>query len=177
MKNLIHTIWIESVGILFNLTYTLLYFFESSWCWLFAILGACIYLYLCFTKQLFGESFLQICYVGGAFLAWLAPNFTVDINNRTWPFHILILFITLSLWIISGFIFKKQKGRFPFLDAFILTFSLAGTFYQLTYDPLNWWYFLITNLLSIYTYWQSGLKTSIILYLVYAAISLAGILH
>jgi nicotinamide riboside transporter PnuC len=115
--------------------------------------------------------------VGGAFLAWLAPNFTVDINNRTWPFHLLILFITLSLWIISGFIVKKQKGRFPFLDAFILTFSLAGTFYQLTYDPLNWWYFLITNLLSIYTYWQSGLKTSIILYLVYAAISLAGILH
>jgi nicotinamide mononucleotide transporter len=167
----------EFLGILSNLTYTILYFYESSWCWPFAILGAIIYLYLCFAKKLFGESLLQIFYVAGAMLAWINPNFTLNLNTRTPNFHLLILFLTCSIWIFTAFLFRSKKGSYPFLDAFILTFSLAGTFYQLTFDPLNWWYFLLTNVFSIYTYWRSGLKASVILYLIYASISLAGILR
>lgn len=177
MKIRIHTKLWESAGILINLAYAILYLFDSALCWPFAIAGAAVYLNLCFTKKLFGESILQLFYICGALLAWTMPNYTINLNTRTVSFHILVLLITFACWIIIAILFKKQKGRLPFLDAFILTFSLAGTFYQLTYDPLNWWYFLITNSLSIFTFWKSGLKASIVLYLIYAGISLAGILR
>jgi nicotinamide riboside transporter PnuC len=165
----------EFLGILFNLTYSVLYLLEIQWCWLFAILGGIFYFILCLKSKLIGESILQLIYIFGAALVWCWPNSHFETNYTGTAYHLFVLAISLVIWGISFTIFKNRKGNLPVLDSFIFSFAITGTYYQLMYDPINWYYFICVNLLSIYTFWKSGMKFSILLYLTYIVLCIIGI--
>jgi nicotinamide mononucleotide transporter len=167
----------EILAILTSLAYTVLYLLESAWCWPLAIIGSAIYFYLCRKANLQGESWLQLFYVGFAVYGWI--NTTVAFQHPVWKtsHHILFLFGAIVLWQLLFLVLKKRNSALPQLDAFVLAFALAGTVLQILYIESNWYYFILVNVASIYTYWNRGMKKSVILYLVYLGLSVYGIIH
>jgi nicotinamide mononucleotide transporter len=168
---------LEITAVLSNLAYTLLYLNESTWAWPCAILGAVAYFLLCKKNNLIGESWLQILYVGAAIFGWWAP-----LNNFQSPFHSWAMQIglfagSIIAWIIAKTLLQKRQTSFPWLDSFALIFGITGTLLQVAYSPMNWYYFLLVNLVSMYTYWNKGMKLSILLYVVYFLLSLQGIYY
>lgn len=167
----------EILAILSSLAYTILYLLESAWCWPLAILGSAIYFYLCRKANLQGESWLQLFYVGFAVFGWMNSNSSFE--HPAWDFkrHLLYLFGSIILWQLFFLILKKRNSALPQLDAFVLAFALAGTILQILYIESNWYYFIAVNSISIYTYWNRGLKKSIALYIVYLGLSIYGIIQ
>lgn len=160
-----------------NLAYTLLYLGESQWAWLFAILGALAYFILCKTHNLVGESWLQLFYLLAALLGWWAPLSNFDSHFDTLQLHLVILFSTLAIWMLAKKILVGRKTSFPWLDSFALIFGITGTLLQVLYSPINWYYFILVNGVSAYTYWNKGMKLSLILYIIYSLLSLQGIYY
>jgi nicotinamide riboside transporter PnuC len=74
-------------------------------------------------------------------------------------------------------VLKKRNSALPQLDSFVLALALAGTVLQILYIEMNWYYFILVNLVSIYTYWNRGMKKSVLLYLIYLGLSVYGIIQ
>ena len=166
---------LEILAILLSLTYTILYLLESWWCWPFAIVGSAVYFYLCRKANLQGESWLQLFYVGFAVYGWIAPNTSFQDPNWNWNLHLYFALGSIALWQILAIILKKRNSALPQLDSFVLALALAGTVLQILYIELNWYYFILVDLVSIYTYWNRGMKKSVLLYLIYLGLSVYGI--
>lgn len=164
----------EILAILSSLAYTVLYLLESAWCWPLAILGSGIYFHLCRKANLQGESWLQLFYVGFAVFGWLNTESAFQNAHWTITSHLAFLFGTIVVWLLLFLFLKKRKSALPQLDAFVLAFALAGTVLQIFFVETNWYYFIAVNAVSIYTYWNRGMKKSIVLYLVYLALSIYG---
>jgi len=165
----------EILAILTSLAYTILYLLESAWCWPLAIVGSGIYFYLCRKANLQGESWLQLFYVGFAVFGWIAPNNSFQDPNWNWSLHVYFGLATIVLWQILAVVLKKRNSALPQLDSFVLALALAGTVLQILFIELNWYYFILVNLASIYTYWSRGMKKSVILYVIYLGLSVYGI--
>ena len=54
---------IESVAVLFSIIYVILATKQNIWCWGFAGISVILYIYICFTSQLFAEAGLQVFYL------------------------------------------------------------------------------------------------------------------
>jgi nicotinamide mononucleotide transporter len=167
----------EILAILSSLAYTILYFLESAWCWPLAILGSAIYFYLCRKANLQGESWLQLFYVGFAVFGWMNSKPSFDHPQWDTKQHLLFLLGSILLWQLLFLVLKKRNSALPQLDAFVLAFALAGTILQILYIESNWYYFIAVNSISIYTYWNRGLKKSIALYIAYLGLSIYGIIQ
>lgn len=169
--------FLEIFAIASNLAYTLLYLSESNWAWLCAILGALAYFWLCKSYNLVGESWLQIFYLAAALFGWWAPVSNFDSHFDSLKLHLVILGGTVLLWLVAKRVLVGRKTSFPWLDSFALVFGITGTVLQVLYSPVNWYYFLLVNGVSAYTYWNKGMKLSLILYLIYFLLSLQGIFY
>ena len=168
---------LEILAILSSLAYTVFYLMEWSLCWPFAIVGSLLYFYLCRKANLQGESWLQLFYVGFAAYGWIAPNISFQDPNWHWNLHLYFALGSIVLWQILAVILKKRDSALPQLDSFVLALALSGTVLQILYIEMNWYYFILVNLVSIYTYWNRGMKKSILLYLIYLGLSVYGIIQ
>jgi nicotinamide mononucleotide transporter len=167
----------EILAILASLAYTIFYLIESAWCWPFAIFGSAIYFYLCRKANLQGESWLQLFYVGFAVFGWLNSSNVFEHPEWNSKHHLLFFLAAIIFWQLCFLILKKRKSALPQLDSLVFAFAIMGTVLQIFYVEMNWFYFLVVNTVSIYTYWTRGLKKSIGLYIVYLGLSIYGIIQ
>lgn len=165
---------LEILAIALGLAYTILYIKEIQYCFVFAILGAGIYTYLCFKRKIFAESFLQVFYIFTAFYGWYNWG-EFNENSYTLFTQLLFLGITMLVTISVGFFLKiKTESKLPFMDAFTTVFSLTGTWLMVNFIHETWLYFIVINTISMFLYYQRGMKLSVFLYAFYVYLSIAG---
>ena len=84
---------IESLAVFFSIIYVILAARQNIWCWASAIISVSLYIYICYTAQLFAETGLQIFYLLMAFgyYNWNKKESSLKITE--WPIkkHLLIL--------------------------------------------------------------------------------------
>ena len=173
-KNKFQLIIIEALAVIFGLLYTILYIKQVEYCFLFAIVGAILYAYLCYKKQIFAEAFLQLFYIVTGIYGWLnwgeyGQN-SFEISTNLVFFGIAVLG-TIGL----GFLLKnKTKSKLPFLDSFTTVFSLVGTWLMVNFIHEMWLYFIAINFVSMFLYFFRGMKLSVFMYAFYVYLSLSG---
>lgn len=165
---------LEVLAVIFGLLYTILYLKEIEYCFVFAVLGAILYAYLCYKKQIFAEFFLQLFYILTAVYGYL--NWGEYGNNSYALSTNLIFFGIASLGtLLLGFILrKKTESKLPFLDSFTTVFSLVGTWLMVNFIHEMWLYFIAINFVSMFLYYFRGMKFSVVMYAFYVYLSLAG---
>lgn len=165
---------LEFLAITFGLLYTILYIQEVKYCFVFAVLGAFLYAYLCYIKQIFAEVFLQIFYIFTALYGWV--NWGEYGENSISAFaHTIVLIGTIVAFLVVGYFLKQRlQPKLPYLDSFTTVFSITGTLLMVNFIHATWLYLLAINVVSIFLYYQRGMKMSIILYAFYVYLSLAG---
>lgn len=169
---------LEVLAVISSLLYTILLSYESIWSWLFAILASIFFSILCFRRKIYAELALQGFYFATAvygYLNWGAEFKTLpplDLNIHLYIIAASILLIGISGYALSHF----TDSKLPYLDSFTTISSIAATILMVNFYPENWIYWIVIDTVSIWLYYQRGLKLSALLFLIYTLLSINGYL-
>jgi nicotinamide mononucleotide transporter len=169
---------IESVAVFFSILYVILALKESIWCWGAAAISVTLYIYICYTAQLYPETGLQVFYLLMAFYGyyqWNKNDSTLQIQQWTTTKHLLILLLGALLTFLMGFYFTiYTNAAMPLVDSFTTVFSVFAT-YMVTKKVLgNWLYWIVIDAVSVYLYFSRDLHLTSLLFIVYTVIAIFG---
>jgi nicotinamide mononucleotide transporter len=176
---LVNTPLLEWFAVLTGVLYVILAAKKSIWCWGFAFVSSSIFVYLCFTVQLYIESVLQLFYVVMAIVGWVMWNANKNKEEFVikWPinFHLINLSTSLLIACLLGFVFDTYTNQAnPYMDSFTTIFSLAATFMVTKRVLNNWLYWIVIDLVSIYLYASRDLHLSAVLYFLFTFLAVFG---
>ena len=169
---------IEGVAVFFSILYVILTLRESIWCWGAAAISVTLYIYICYTAQLYPETGLQVFYLLMAFYGyyqWNKNDSTLKIQQWTTTKHLLILLLGALLTFLIGFYFTiYTNAAMPLVDSFTTVFSVFAT-YMVTKKVLgNWLYWIVIDIVSVYLYFSRDLHLTSLLFIVYTVIAIFG---
>ena len=172
---------IEIIAVFFAVLYVILAAKESLWCWLAAAISVILYIYICYTAQLYPETGLQIFYLAMAlygFIQWKKPKKEIAIISWPKQKHFLIITINIIISFCLGYYFENYtESKLPYLDSATTIFSLSAT-YMVTKKILeNWIYWIAIDLASIYLYYSRDLSLSAGLFAFYVVLSTIGFIQ
>tara|TARA_B100000579_G_scaffold173637_1_gene141552 strand:+ start:482 stop:784 length:303 start_codon:yes stop_codon:yes gene_type:complete len=78
--------------------------------------------------------------------------------------------------IASGYILNRNTdAAFPYIDSLTTFFSIWATYLVAKKILENWWYWLLIDITSIAIYWERGLSSTSLLFLLYVLMIPFGI--
>ena len=165
---------LETVAVAAAIAYLLLAIRENIWCWAFAALSTCIYVFLFSAAQLYMESALNVFYFAMAIYGW-----SVWYRGRTadhelavtrWPLsvHTVASATVVVASLVSGYLLDtRTDAAFPYIDSLTTWSAIWATFLVARKVLENWWYWLVIDLASIFIYWSRDLPLTALLFGVY----------
>ena len=69
---------------------------------------------------------------------------------------------------------KARGSSLPVVDGFTTVFSILATWWMIQFDALNWWYWLVIDLVSVWLYAKRGMPWGALLFAVYSLMALDG---
>jgi nicotinamide mononucleotide transporter len=169
---------IESAAVFFSILYVILAVKESIWCWGAATISVILYIYICYSAQLYPETGLQVFYLFMGFYGyyqWNKNDSTLQIQQWTTTKHLLILLLGAILTFLMGFYFSiYTNAALPLVDSFTTVFSVFST-YMVTKKVLgNWLYWIVIDAVSVYLYFSRDLHLTSLLFMAYTIIAIFG---
>jgi nicotinamide mononucleotide transporter len=138
-------------------------------------LGAALFAYLCFKREIYAESFLQIVYVVLAFVgAFLSYD---EVVSSVWSLNDHIGWLSMNVFgtLALGFCLQKwSNSKLPFIDAFTTVFSLGATWLMILNMPANWIYWIAINSVAIILYYKRGMKMGALMFFIYLLMAIDG---
>lgn len=171
---------LEIIGVVTGLSYTLLITYGSVWCWIFAIISSCIYLFICFRKRIYAESLLQAFYIYTGIYGWMHWNESDGAIGTSlhWNIHGMIILAGISLVLISGYLLRRMTdAATPFVDSFTTVFSIFATILMINLIPDNWWYWIVIDTVSVWLYINRKLYLTAGLFGLYTILAVNGLLE
>jgi len=169
---------IESVAVFFSILYVILAAKESIWCWGAAVISVSLYIYICFTAQLFPETGLQIFYLFMAFYGyynWNKKEQSLQISEWNIGNHFTVLILGAILTFLMGFYFTTYtNAKMPIVDSFTTVFSIFATYMVAKKILGNWLYWIVIDTVSVYLYFSRDLHLTSLLFMAYTIIAIFG---
>jgi len=169
---------IESVAVFFSIFYVILAAKESVWCWGAAAISVILYIYICFSTQLYPETGLQVFYLFMAFYGyytWNKKEQSLQISEWSISKHLLILAIGTILTFLMGFYFATYtNAKMPIVDSFTTVFSIFATYMVVKKILGNWLYWVVIDMVSVYLYFSRDLHLTSLLFIAYTIIAIFG---
>lgn len=154
------------------------------WNWPVGILNAAAYTYIFWNYDLYFNSVLQVFYVGAGFYgAWAWKRGGEDgaeltVNRLGWGKASLIASIaTLAAAALAVALFDVfgVESAYPFLDALIVTLSVAAQFIMTRKFWEHWAFWITVDIIAVGLFWTQELYLTSLLYLVYGFLSTRGL--
>jgi nicotinamide mononucleotide transporter len=150
--------------------------------WPLAIVSSLLYALLFADSKLYGEASLQFVFVALALWGWWQwLRGTVDgstplrVRRMSTRARITAAGFTLSAWPLLGLLLARSTDSdVPYLDALPTVASITGQVLLGRKFVENWPVWLGVNLFSIVLFAYKGLWLTLVLYAVFAALSLVG---
>ena len=171
---------IETAAVLLSIIYVILAAKQNIWCWAFAAISVILYIYICFTSELFAETILQFFYLGMAGYGYYNWNRSIQgLEIAEWGArkHLLvILFGAIASFLVGFYFTTYTNAKMPIVDSFTTVFAVIAT-YMMTKKVLeNWLYWIVIDIVSIYLYFNRDLHLTSLLFIVYTLIAIFGYL-
>jgi nicotinamide mononucleotide transporter len=169
---------IESIAVIFSVIYVILAAKQNIWCWAAAGISVILYIYICFSAQLYPETSLQIFYLIMAiygYYNWNKNDGNLQITQWTAGKHLLLILVGTIITFLMGFYFATYTdSKMPIVDSFTTTFSIIAT-YMITKKILeNWLYWIVIDTVSVYLYFNRELHLTSLLFIAYTIIAIIG---
>jgi len=187
MMSFITSVWegilatsiIEWLAVISSIIYVVLAAKRLILCWLFAFIGSCLFVYLCYVGDLYIESILQLFYVIMAIVGWVSWNKEKLDNSKIkkWGLnnHLFNILISGVVAFVLGYIFDNYTNQAnPYIDAFTTCYSLSATFMVTRKILGNWIYWIIIDLVSIYLYAQRDYNLTAVQYGIFTILAVYG---
>lgn len=169
--------YLEATAVICSILYTVLITQGYIICWLFGLLSASLYLYICWQKRIYAEMLLQAFYVITAFYGYARWGDGLSENIKQLPLnlHAGIIASGLALVLVSGYLLKRYTNAAkPLVDSFTTVFSVFATLLQINLFPENWLYFIVIDAVSVYLYVNRKLYLTAGLFVVYTLLAING---
>ena len=171
------SIIIESIAVLFSILYVILAVKENIWCWGAALISVSLYIYICFSAQLYPETGLQVFYFIMAIIGYYMWNKENKEEIKEWSEikHLLIILLGAILTFFMGFYFSTYtNAKMPIIDSFTTVFSMIATYMVIKKVLGNWLYWIVIDAVSVYLYFNRDLHLTSLLFIAYTIIAIFG---
>jgi nicotinamide mononucleotide transporter len=174
--------WLEIVAFVLSIAMVLCNFRVNPWAWPLAIVASALYGLLFASSRLYGEASLQLLFIVVAFWGWWQWLRGRGADGAALRVHLLpmrarwqIGALTLAAWPLLGWLLDRHTDSdVPYLDALPTVGSVAGQFLLGRKLVENWPVWLIVNLFSIGLFAVKALWLTVLLYAVFAMLSVVG---
>jgi len=178
--------WIEIFGVVTGILYVILEVRQNRLLWPLGLLTSATYVYIFFNGKFYADMGLQVYYVLISIYGWYywsrggmrsdSGELPVVRGNRK-QLYILSLIFALS-WVGIYFLLDKlTDSTVPLGDSFTTALAIVATWMLARKIIEHWFLWIIANLVSIALYIYKGLYPTVILYVVYTAMSVYGYLE
>jgi nicotinamide mononucleotide transporter len=174
------SLW-ELSAMILALAYLLLAVRQIIWCWLAAFVSTLIYSGVFLQAQLFMDAALQVFYALMAIYGWSQwrhgghADSALRISKRPMQWHGITLAVIVLTSLVSGFLLSRYtNAAFPYLDSFTTWASVIATWMVARKVLENWIYWIAIDSVSVYLYVHRGLYLTVILFILYVMIAVAG---
>ena len=155
---------------------------QNHWGWLFAIVSSATYGVVFFGAKLYGDMALQLVFMAVSFWGWyqwlhgnegkaLAVS-TLSARGRAWSGVAWLAGFGLLAWFLRHY----TDSDVPNADAFLTAGSLVGQALLSRKKIENWHVWIIVDVLYVALYVHKGLMLTAILYGMFVAMAVAGLL-
>jgi len=184
---------LEIFGVITGIIYVILEARQNKLLWPLGFITSAVYVWVFFDSKFYADMGLQVYYVLISVYGWFAwtrnPKSATKESERTKNSKLQVSNIPLKSAVILGIVFlgtwtllyhvlsNYTDSTVPFGDSFTTAIAIVAT-WMLTRKFIEQWYlWMIANVVSIALYAYKGLYPTVILYVVYAAMSIYGYLE
>lgn len=169
---------LEIVAVLNSLLYVYLASKTNRTCFIFGGISSVIYVYICFTYQLYFDTFLNLFYILMSiigFIAWDRPKGEqpITILDKRKFFWLSILG-GVAVIASGSIVTSLTTASLPYIDAFTTIFALIGTVMVIKKYLENWIIWIVVDAVSIGLYFYKELYFTSLLFLLFTIIAVKG---
>ena len=189
MIHLIDVGWAQLTGIsaadwlaiITGVGYALLAVRRSRWCWLVGASSSLVLIYVAFRSALPMQGALQVFYVAMSiygFWRWSQTGEARSFRITRWPlqWHVgWVLVCVVVSWSIGPWLSRYSAAAWPRLDTIVMLGSLLATWMTAQGKLENWAYWIVIDLASVYLYYVQAAVGAALLYALYVAIAVSGL--
>lgn len=176
------TTWLEVAGFLLAIWMVLCNMRVNPLGWPLAIVSSLLYALLFAHSRLYGEAGLQLFFVavaGWGWWQWLrgrgGDGHALTVHRLDPHWQLIVACVTLAGWpLLALGLAHFTDSDVPWLDALPTVASITGQFLLGRKLIENWAVWLAVNLVSVALFAVKGLWLTVLLYAVFAALSVAG---
>ncbi len=174
--------WLEIVAFVLSIWMVILNMRVHTLAWPLAIVSSLLYALLFSQSRLYGEASLQIFFAAVAAWGWwqwlrgqATDGSALRVHRLRQRMAWLVAAITFAVWPLVGVLLHHfTDSDVPYLDALPTTASVTGQFLLGRKLIENWPVWLAVNMVSIALFSIKGLWLTVILYALFAALSVVG---
>lgn len=177
IEGILSTSALEWIAVCSSIIYVILAARKLIYCWLFAFISSVLYVYICFSANLYLESVLQLFYVVMAVVGFLLWNKSESEEIIKWPakYHVINLSLSTLIALLMGYLFSVYTDQAnPYVDASTTVFSLVATFMVTKKVLENWIYWIIIDAVSVYLYFSIDLHLTAVLFVIFTLLAITG---
>ncbi len=169
---------IETIAVILSVLYVILATKQNIWCWAAAGISVALYIYICFSAELFTETGLQVFYLIMAFYGyynWTKKEQNLQITQWSAGKHLTLIITGAIITFLMGFYFATYtSAKMPIVDSFTTVFSVIATYMIAKKVLSNWLYWIVIDAASIYLYFSRDLHLTSLLFIAYTIIAVFG---
>ena len=169
---------IETIAVVLSVLYVILATKQNIWCWAAAGISVALYIYICFSAELFTETGLQVFYLIMAFYGyynWTKKEQNLQITQWSAGKHLTLIITGAIITFLMGFYFATYtSAKMPIVDSFTTVFSVIATYMIAKKVLSNWLYWIVIDAASIYLYFSRDLHLTSLLFIAYTIIAVFG---
>jgi nicotinamide mononucleotide transporter len=174
--------WLEIVAFWVAIAMVFANFRVHPVAWPLAIASSLMYALLFADSRLYGEAALQIVFVAVAFWGWWewlrgtgADGTPLRVHRLGARWRVVAVAATLAAWPLLGWLLDRHTDSdVPYLDALPTVGSLTGQFLLGRKLVENWLVWFAVNVVSVGLFAVKGLWLTVILYTLFAVLSVVG---
>ncbi len=173
------TLW-SVISLIFGSLGVILTIKQRIWCWPFALIATLSSMVDFFEARLFGDMALQVFYfIAGVYgwIFWKQQQQQVFVVTHTPKKFISVLIIaTIAQSVLYFFILNYFRGDVVLADAILTAASVTATYMMMRKWWQNWWCWIVIDLLYVILYLYKQMPLYAVLYLVFTAMSIYGVI-
>jgi nicotinamide mononucleotide transporter len=205
--NWISNNYIEIFGAVTGILYVILEIKQNLWLWPVGIITSAVYIWVFFTGKLYADMSLQFYYLAISIIGWYwwirgsgkrtqgaglraqSNNSQGDVDNQSVPVKLMVHRVNLKTAIILSvvlcvlfFILWFVLSHFtdspvPACDSFITSVSIVATWMLARKIYEHWYLWIFVNAFAAGLFLTRALYPTLILYIVYCAMSFVGLIE
>ncbi|MBN7809812.1 nicotinamide mononucleotide transporter [Algoriphagus sp. H41] len=175
--------WLEGIAVFFGIASVFYSMREHIWVYPTGLISTSIYVWICFEYKLYADMGINAYYFGMSIYGWYVwthpredqPVLPVTwLSGKGWGYSALLF--AASYAVLSQVLARFTDSDVPYWDSFTTASAFVGMWLMAKKKVENWYFWLLTDLVSMPLYFYKGLVLTSFQYLVFTVLATMGLI-